>query len=194
MGALTNARHEAFARGVARGLPATRVATSLGYHYNHAYDVQVRPDVTARIAELIESQLQPHDISAQRVLLELGRIAFGDVRKVFRADGQLIPIHELDDDAAATITGIEYETHTKRGAKELNLETGEMEPVVIEVRTAKIKRAGKDAALGMLAKHYKLIGDEGDGVNALANALADRLKSARKRTIDITPTEPEQLS
>ncbi len=36
----------------------------------------------------------------------------------------------------------------------------------------------------LLAKHYKIVGDEGDGVNALASALADRLKMARNRVAE----------
>lgn len=151
-----------------------------------------RPEVGARIAELSENTLRTVDISAQRVMLELGRIAFSDIRRCFDAEGHLIPIHEMDVDAAAAITGIEHETHVKLGRKVLNLATGEMEPEITHVRTAKIKRANKDAALQTLAKHFKLIGDEGDGVNALANALADRLKTARKRVdlverVDDTP-------
>lgn len=148
--------------------------------------------VRERIAELSETQLQASDITATRVMLELGRIAFSDVRKVFREDGQLIPVHELDDDAAAAIQGIEHETHVLVGRKELNLATGEMEPTVTQVRTTKIKRANKDAALQTLAKHFKLIGDEGDGVNALANALADRLKTARKR-VELVEEVPKEI-
>jgi hypothetical protein len=53
----------------------------------------------------------------------------------------------------------------------------------------------------LLAKHYKIVGDEGDGVSALASALADRLKTARRRTedtepvrvIDSTPVDDERL-
>jgi hypothetical protein len=51
----------------------------------------------------------------------------------------------------------------------------------VEIRTAKVKFMSKDASLTTLAKRFKLIGDEGDGVNALATALADRLKTARSR-------------
>ena len=40
------------------------------------------------------------------------------------------------------------------------------------------------------AKHFKIIGEEGDGVNALASALANRLDSARRR---IEPAAPEPV-
>lgn len=188
---LSTEKREAFARNYLIVKDADRAATRVGYASGVGQQLMLVPEVRERIAELSETQLQASDITAQRVMLELGRIAFSDVRKVFREDGQLIPVHELDDDAAAAIQGIEHETHVLVGRKELNLATGEMEPTITQVRTAKIKRANKDAALQTLAKHFKLIGDEGDGVNALANALADRLKTARRRVelVDEVPKE-----
>jgi phage terminase small subunit len=129
--------------------------------------------------------LKAADITAQRVMLELGRVAFGDVRKVYAPDGSLLPVHELDDDAAAVIAGFEHEEVSKRvkGAKVLDLATGEMVDAVVHIhtRTTKVKRYDKNPALTTLAKHFKLVGDEGDGVNALASALADRLNNAHKR-------------
>lgn len=189
---LSTEKREAFARNYLIVKDADRAATRVGYASGVGQQLMLVPEVRERIAELSETQLQASDITAQRVMLELGRIAFSDVRKVFREDGQLIPVHELDDDAAAAIQGIEHETHVLVGRKELNLATGEMEPTITQVRTAKIKRANKDAALQTLAKHFKLIGDEGDGVNALANALADRLKTARKR-VELVEEVPKEI-
>lgn len=162
-------------------------------HPDYGTQLVTRPEIRARVAELTDGLLKASDITAARVMQELGRVAFADVRKVFRDDGTLIPIHELDDDAAASIAGIEHETHVKIGPKvtrkEIDLATGEetevTESEITHVRTAKIKRFDKNNALTVLAKHYKIIGDEGDGVNALASALADRLKTARKRTVDM---------
>lgn len=178
---LSSEKREAFARAYVTIKDAARAAQRVGYVPDSGRQLMLIPEVRERIAELSETQLQAADITAQRVMLELGRIAFSDIRRVFRDDGTLIPVHEMDDDAAASIQGIEHETHVKIGRKVMNLATGEMEPEITQVRVAKIKRANKDGALQTLAKHFKLIGDEGDGVNALANALADRLKTARKR-------------
>ncbi len=182
---LSNEQYERFCRVYAQTLSRSKAAEAAGYTLGSGYQVFIRDDIQARIRELSEKMLKAADITAQRVMLELGRVAFADIRKVFNADGSLIPIHELDDDAAASIAGIEHETRVERGPKklEMDLATGEMVETreVTSVRTAKIKRFNKDAALGTLAKHFKIVGDEGDGVNALASALADRLKTARKR-------------
>jgi phage terminase small subunit len=190
---LSNEGHERFARLYAQDHNTERAAVRAGFVPAVGRQLAARGDISARIRELAESTLlQAADITAQRVMLELGRIAFSDVRNVFREDGSLIPVHELDDDAAASIQGIEHETHYKVGRKVLNLATGEEEPEITAIRTAKIKRANKDAALQTLAKHFKLIGDEGDGVNALANALADRLKTARKR-VELVEEVPKEI-
>lgn len=190
---LANTEHEAFARHYQRTCSVERTALALGYHVKYGFQLSARPEIKRRIVEIRESQLKASDVTAERVMRELGRVAFADVRDIFNADGTLKPIHELSDDAAASIAGIEHETHVKIGPKvtrkELDLATGEeievTESEITHVRTAKVKRFDKNNALTVLAKHYKIIGDEGDGVNALASALADRLKTARKRTVDM---------
>jgi hypothetical protein len=185
---LSNEQHETFARRYVQCFHAERAALQSGYASKFAgARLLTKPEIAARVRELNEAMLKASDITAARVMLELGRVAFADIRQVFDDKGHLIPIHELSDDAAASIAGIEHESKFERSTElELDLATGEMVPVVkrIETRTAKIKRFNKDAALGTLAKHFKLVGDEGDGVNALASALADRLKTARKRIAD----------
>ena len=101
-----------------------------------------------------------------------------------------------DDDAAAAVSQIESEEHTAfKKELRIDLVTGEQEldengnpivdTVVVKTYTRKVRRFDKNPALNTLAKHFKLVGDEGDGVNALASALADRLQSARKRALPL---------
>ena len=42
-------------------------------------------------------------------------------------------------------------------------------------------------ALTLFAKHFKLVDTEGEGVNALAAALADRLQAGRRRAYGAPP-------
>ncbi len=183
---LSNEQHERFARIYAQRFDRRAAADAVGYTYGSADVLCTRVEIRERVRELSEAMLTVADITAERVMLELGRIAFRDTRKAFDADGKLLPMHELDNDIAAALAGVEHEIRTERGKprKEMDLATGEMVEVTprVEVRTAKVKFMSKDASLTTLAKRFKLIGDEGDGVNALASALADRLKTARKRT------------
>jgi phage terminase small subunit len=187
---LSNEQHETFARMYVNGVAGRRkyhgghAAVAAGYEPTHCSKLMARPEVLARIQELNDAMLTNADITAQRVMLELGRVAFADVRKVYAADGSLLPVCELDDDTAAVVSAFKHEqTSTRSKEKVMNLDTGEMEEVetVQRVRTTEVKRYDKTPALGILAKHFKLVGDEGDGVNALASALADRLQTARKR-------------
>jgi phage terminase small subunit len=167
---LGNASYEHIAQMYARGDTQTAVAERTGYTKNGVADVLARYEVRERINHLVATQHRPAQITAERVMTELGRIAFSDIRHLYDEEGNLKPVHELSDDAAASITAIDVEVIT-RGRGE------DAEPVVVK----KIRRADKMGALGILAKHFKIIGDEGDGISALASSLADRLKLARRR-------------
>jgi hypothetical protein len=48
-------------------------------------------------------------LSAERTLREIARVAYADPRRLFRADGTLVPIVELDEDAAGMIAAIEVD-------------------------------------------------------------------------------------
>lgn len=118
------------------------------------------PAVQAAVTELRSASLTAAQITATRVMLELGRVAFFDPRKLYdHSTGDMVPIHELGHDTAAAISSIKTDKF------------GEVT----------VKTADKMSALGLLARHFKLVGDEGDGVNALASALADRLNTAKRR-------------
>jgi phage terminase small subunit len=175
-----NTREAAFAAGYAN--PDIQGANLLCY-----------PEVKARCRELNERQLRRRDISAERTLHELARVSFSDIRKIVDPDtGQLRPPNEWDDDTAASIASFTVETRKERDGSEVDLATGEMTPRFISVTTTKIRRYDKVPALGILAKHFKLVNDEGDGVNALASALSDRLNAA-KRALPLPPPQPAQL-
>lgn len=148
-----------------------------------------KPHVVQAVADLTKQKLEAAGITAQRVMQEIGRIAFVDIRKFYDANGDLKPIHQLDDDTAAALSSVDVETKW----------VGKGEAAV-PVTTKKIRTVDKMAGLNLLAKHFKLVGDEGDGVNAFASALADRLRSARRRADpaeeiqDVEIVEPEQVA
>lgn len=123
------------------------------------------PDVQAELRRLSEKQLAQADITAERVMLELGRRAFSDIRQCFDADGNLLPIADLTDDAAAAIDGIEIAVDGKDD----------------DAKTVKIRRNGKDAALGLLARHFKIAGHELDETVGKALVFAERMAAARER-------------
>ncbi len=84
-------------------------------------------------------------------MLEIARVAFSDLRKMFGIDGELKSIADLDDDAAACLAGVEIleETASDPDADE----------VVRVGQVKKIKVFDKTKALEMLAKHFKIYSD-----------------------------------
>lgn len=73
--------------------------------------------ISARIAALQAPALRKAEITVERSLLEDARLAYSDVRKLYKPDGSLIPVHELDDDTAAAIASIEYDKDTGKVSK-----------------------------------------------------------------------------
>ena len=120
------------------------------------------------------------EITTERILKERARMAFFDPRKLFDKTGRPIPIHELDDDTAAAIAGLdvleEFET------------TGKVKTLI--GYTKKYKLADKNASLTSLERQrgmYKADNeqkppeptDSGDLIVA-ARAIAFTLARAAK--------------
>jgi phage terminase small subunit len=82
------------------------------------------------------------EITAERVLKERARLAFFDPRKLFNPDGSPKAIHELDDDTAAVIAGLDV------------VSVGNAEVGVGQI--LKYKIVSKDGALAALEKHLGL--------------------------------------
>lgn len=130
-------------------LNATKAAIRAGYSAKTADQQGPRllghPEIAKGIAAAQKKIADKAGITAERVLQELGRLAFADPRQLFDADGKLLRPSELSDDAAAALASIEVVT---RKAGE-----GEVEYV------AKTRGWDKNAALLTLAKHLKLLTD-----------------------------------
>lgn len=181
MPALQYPPHEVFAQHyTSNGYNSHRAAAASGLHPS----AKNHPAVKGRIAELMQLQFAALQIDALRVKEELARVAFGDVRGLFAEDGSLRHITDLDDDTAATISAIDVELKSQG-------------PDAPPTTVVKIRRHDKMAALKILAQHFKIIGEDNDGVNQLANALTDRLNAAKKRILtaeDAVIIEPAQDS
>ena len=99
------------------------------------------PEVTARIAELKQESTQRLEITADRVLQEIARIAFLDPARVFDEDGTIKPITEMDEDTRRAIGSLEVTQFGQDGIGILS----------------KVKLIDKKGGLEMLAKHLKLL-------------------------------------
>lgn len=96
---------------LSNGGNATDAALQAGYGAGGAAKQGYRMSKDPVIVSMLESRraklCTSLEISTERILLERARLAFFDVRKLFDSHGAPVPIHELDDDAAAAIAGLE---------------------------------------------------------------------------------------
>jgi phage terminase small subunit len=110
-----------------------------------------RQRIRREIAEKHARRIEELEISADRVLQDLAKIAFFDPGKLFNDDGCLIDITELDDETAAAIARFEvFELFD--GSK------GDQKHVTGLVK--KITLADKLEALELLGKYLKLWTDK----------------------------------
>jgi len=182
MPSLADPQHEAFALAYAGHRNATKAAIEAGFPAVMAQDLlHGNTAVAGRVRELWGQAMANAGVTAERVIQEIARVAFQSARDLYTPEGDLVPVHEMTDDVAATITGLEVETRYVKDAD------GEAVPIT----TRKYKRAGKMEALTLLAKHFKVVGDEGDGMNALASALSDSLKAGRQRAYEAARASAE---
>lgn len=113
-------------------------------------------------------------ITADRVLQEVARIAFGDPRVLFREDGALRAPTEYGEHDAAMIEGIK----TRRIVEIAMDEDGKQKLMPVEIQ--EVKLASKAGALGMLMRHLGLNNDKLDVT--LNMPLAQALQEAYART------------
>lgn len=159
---------------------AGKAAAAINVSYTWGKQLLRRPDVIKRVQEVNEQQFAHVGVTAETLKAELARVAFQSARDLYDDEGNMIPIHELPDDVAATIAGIDVEVRREAGT--------EGDSLARRYEVLKIRRVDKMAAIGLLSRHFKIVGAEDDGVNALANVLADRLTAAKRRLSD-----PENL-
>jgi phage terminase small subunit len=152
-------------------LNATQAARRAGYSARTCeqlgYQLLQNPSVTAEIKRLMAGKQERTQITSDRVLSEIYRLAMVDVRTLFNEDGTLKPLAEWPEDGARAVGGIEVdEIITGKGA----------EREVIG-HTKKLKLWPKMQALEALGKHLRLFADV--HVHEGEVTIADRLKMAR---------------
>jgi phage terminase small subunit len=139
-------------------------AKRAGYHPVYSHELLKKPWVREEIAKRQEKASQDTGVTPERVLQEISRIAFCDVREAFNADGTLKAIRTLPDDLARAVSAVEVkETRgkEKKGA------------------VRKLRFWAKDRALQQLGQHFKLFTE----VHEIRGAeeLMRRLNAAKKR-------------
>jgi phage terminase small subunit len=99
------------------------------------------PKIAAAIDEQKERLKAKLELTAERVLLELMRIAYYDPAKLYDEHGERIPVHLLDEDTRRAVASIEDETRKASGTT---------------TRSQYVKMADKKGAAELLGKYLKL--------------------------------------
>lgn len=152
-------------------LNATQAAIRAGYSEKTANEQGARllanASVAALVAEKTQVRLEKTDLTADRVLEEMRRLAFSDVRNLFDAEGNIKPLHELSAEDAACIAGLEVVIK--------NAKAGDGVTDTVH----KIKIWDKTRTLEMLGKHFALLVERVH--HTAEDQLIEALKSGRKR-------------
>lgn len=121
---------------------ATQAAIKAGYSKRTAYSQGARLSKSVEVQKYLISKkakvYKKLEISQERTMLEMARVSFSDVRRIYNADGTFKAVHELDDDTAAAIQSIEVDS---------------------EGQLIKIKFWDKNKPIEMLGKHFKIYAD-----------------------------------
>lgn len=126
--------------------------------------------VSRAVALGIEKQVAKAEITADRTLQEIVRLATVDLRGFYDESGNLKPLHTLTPEQGAALAGVET---LKRN---ITAGDGEMETVY------KIKLWDKTRALEMLAKHFALLVERVEHSGSIS--LVETLQAARNRLAD----------
>ncbi len=133
-------------------LNGTQAAIRSGYSPKTAQEQASRLLSNAMVAAEIQKRqavrLKGIAATAERTMLEMQRLAFSDVRRLFTDWGALKPVHELSDDDAACLASLEV--------LKKNLFAGDRKVDTIH----KLRMWDKLKALEMLAKHFGLLEDK----------------------------------
>src|SRR3954468_3995395 len=145
-----NDRQARFVAEYLADLNATQAAVRAGYSARSAYSTGERlltnANVAAAIAEAQAARSRRTEVTADRVVLELARVAFGDPRRVVSwgpGGVRLRPSAELADEEAAIVAEV-GETTTKEGG------------------SLRVKTVDKLGALRLLGQHLGMFGEKVD--------------------------------
>ncbi len=125
------------------------------------------PPVKVRLAQEMAARSARVGVNADRVLRELGKIAFGDPRSLFGPDGRLLAPGAINPDDAAMIVGVK----TRRQVENIG---GETVPVEIQ----EIRIIDKLSAINLAMKHLGMLTEK---VDITVMTLAERIRAADAR-------------
>lgn len=143
-------KQQAFVNEYLIDLNATQAAIRAGYSEKTAYSIGQenlnKPEIQESIQAAMDKRAKRTEVTADRVIRELAKLAFSNVQDFVDGDGKLLKPGDISRDDAAAIQEI---TESVVG--------GDDESVVVN---RKYKLSDKKASLELLGKHLKLFTDK----------------------------------
>jgi phage terminase small subunit len=171
-------KQQAFCEEYIIDFNGTQAAIRAGYSERTAGSIASenlqKPEIQAEIQRQIENRSKRTEITQDRVLLEIARLAFNDPRKAFDANDNLLPVHQWPDDVAAAISSIKVtEVRPKNADDEEKTETY-LKEIKFWDKGKQIELAGKH--LAMFSDKVTLAGDKDNPLMLNIDAKAKAAK------------------
>lgn len=162
-------RQKKFIKEYLIDLNSTQAAIRAGYSKRTAgsigFDLLKKPEISTEIRRELELRSIRTEITQDRVLLEIARLAFNDPRKAFDENGALKPIQEWPDEVAAAVSSIKINEITDSEGNHI----GETKEIKFWDKGKQIELAGRH--LGMWNDKLTLGGDKNNPI--LTKTLTD---------------------
>lgn len=146
------AKQQAFVNEYIIDLNATQAAIRAGYSEDTAgaigHENLNKPEISDAVQVGMDLRADRTRITADRVLVEVAKLGFSNIKNLFTEGGRLRNLNTLPDEVAASIQSVEVVTKRVEGGEDHEVEY-----------VHKIKMADKKASLELLGKHLKLFAD-----------------------------------
>lgn len=167
----------------------TQAAVMAGFSARSAAQQGSRLLKDAKVQQLLKDRrralLTKLELTSESVLRSLAQSVFFDPRKLYRADGTLKDVHELDDDTAMALAGLEVTEEMGPAPADTGMEPQghggalkrQQGRKVLRSITAKVKWHDKTAAREQAMKHLGLFKADNTQRTLLGDVPRDKLKA-----------------
>lgn len=157
---------------LSNNMNGTQAAIKAGYSpvnaKRRAVTMLAKPTVQKVLRDRQDQLAKKHRMTTDSVMSELSKIVHSDLRKLFDANGALLPIHDWPDDMAGAVASIEVE-ELFEGSGENRRQIG---------FTKKVKCWDKNSAIEKAMKHLGLFAEDNrQKLGALAELPRDVLQA-----------------
>lgn len=178
-------KQRAFVREYLIDLNATQAAIRAGYSEKTAYSIGEenlrKPEIAAAIETAMKNRAERTDITADRILKELAKIGFADIRKAIKWQGTLVTEEDNSDGGdTLVIKNVVTNNVTLISSEEIDDETAAAISEISQNSTGgiKLKLHDKRAALvdmgkhlGMFTEKVQLSGDANNPVHVIERRI-----------------------